>query len=253
MKTTRFLVSIFLIGLTTTLSAQTVSSAAANEAAYKAYLSSEPSNNVKETWKKIVAQQQAELNATPNDKTARFKLTLAQYGLLTSTMRDKDEDLFDDYIDETIEHLETLIEENEKWGDPKALLGGLYGMKIMYSPLKAMYYGPKSSGLMDEALKNSPDSPLVWKLYGNSKFFTPEMWGGDIEEAIKAYERSVQLYESEEQTTHNWFYLDTFAFLGQAYVKNNQKDKAIIAYEKALTLEPNYSWVKYQLLPAAKK
>ena len=107
---------------------------------------------------------------------------------------------------------------------------------------------------MEQALKDSPSSPLVWKLYGNSKLFTPETWGGDIKEAIKAYEKSLRLFESvPEQIKNNWFYLDTMAFLGHAYMKDGNPAKAIIIYEKALAVESEFSWVKFGLLPKAKK
>lgn len=223
-----------------------------DEATYEAYLSNLAVN--KETWKKAVALRQGEFDRNPNDKNLRFRLALAQYGLLAATMREKDEELFNQYSDKLEEHLDALIEEDESWGDPKALLSGLYGFKIAYSPVKGMYYGPRSSTLIEQALKNSRKSPLVWKLYANSKLFTPEMWGGDINEAIKAYNKSIELYTADKsRATHNWFYIDAFAFLGQAYTKNNQKSEAIEAYEKALTIEPGYTWVKQQLLPEARR
>ena len=48
-------------------------------------------------------------------------------------------------------------------------------------------------------------------------------------------------------------YLDALAFQGQAYVKNGDTGKAIAAYEKALKAEPSFSWVRDNLLPAARK
>jgi cytochrome c-type biogenesis protein CcmH/NrfG len=47
-------------------------------------------------------------------------------------------------------------------------------------------------------------------------------------------------------------YLDTMAFLGQAWAKKGDRAKAIAAYENALKAEPNFSWVKYVLLPKVK-
>ena len=225
-----------------------------NEASYKAYLGDQDIKVVKELWKKVVADQQAEYNKAPNDQGRLYQLALAQFGLLSSTMRDKDEALFDEYADATEENLETLISKNKKWGEPRALLSALYGLRMGYSPWKGMYLGSKSQSLMDKALNDAPSSPLVWKLYANSKFFTPEMWGGDLKEAIKAYEKAVQLYESNpEKIKFNWFYIDTLAFLGQAYTKDSQTPLTLLTYEKALKAEPNFTWVKYSLLPKAKK
>lgn len=250
-KITHFLLAITVLVGTTF--AQVPQSAESDAETYKAYLSTDITA-AKEVWKKIVRERQTAFDANPKDKTLRYRLALAQYGLLSYTMRDRDEDLFDDYADALEEHLEALLEDDKKWAEPKALLGGLYGMKISYSPMKGMYYGPKSSSLLEEAVKDSPKSALAWKLYANSKLFTPEMWGGDINEAIRAYKKSIQLYESQKETSaHNWFYIDAYAFLGQAYLKNKDKANAIATYEKVLAIEPDYHWVKNVLLPEAKK
>ena len=225
-----------------------------NEAAYKAYLGDQDVKVVKELWKKVVADAKSKHEANPKDQNSLYDLALTQFGLLSATMRDKDEDLFDDYTDETEKNLETLLDNNKKWGEARALLSAQYGLTMGYSPWKGMYLGSKSQSLMEKAQADAPNSPLVWKLYGNSKFFTPETWGGDLKEAIKAYEKSIQLYESNpDKIKFNWFYLDTIAFLGQAYMKDGQTSKAISTYEKALKVEPNFSWVKLNLLPKAKK
>ena len=79
------------------------------------------------------------------------------------------------------------------------------------------------------------------------------MWGGDLDEAIAAYEKAIQLYESNPAALQfNWMYLDTMAFLGQALAKKGQSEKAIAIYEKALKAEPEFGWVKFVLLPKAK-
>jgi tetratricopeptide (TPR) repeat protein len=222
-----------------------------NEVTYKAYLT-QNIQDAKEQWKKIVAD--AKLVLKSNERQSLYDLVLAQFGLLTASMRDQDEDLFDDYADETEKKLKILISQSHSPAEPRALLAALYGLKMGYSPMKGMFLGPKSQSLMDNALKEAPTSPLVWKLYANSKFFTPETWGGDITEAIKSYEKSIRLYESDSlKIKNNWLYLDAIAFLGQAYLKNKQPAKAIETFEKALKVEPNYSWVTLVLLPKAKK
>lgn len=218
-------------------------------ATYKAYLNNQDS---KEQWKKIVSERDGKGPA--ENKDVQYASALARFGLLSATMRDKDEELFDAYADDTEEMLKSIVEKNKKWGEPRALLSALYGLKMGYSAIKGMFLGPKSQSLMEQALKDAPESPLVWKLYGNSKYFTPEAWGGDVAEAIKAYEKAISLYEANSQhTKDNWFYLDTMAFLGQAHMKKGAPAQAVTVYEKALKLEPEYAWVKFRLLPAAKK
>lgn len=227
--------------------------AQSDELTYRAYLSGKDIRETKLLWEKAVASRQKEFDENPRSKQAGYRLALAEFGLLSSTLRDKDEALFDEHVDKTIALLEELCDADKNWGEPKALLGSVYGLQLSYSPWKGMFLGPKSGNLIEEALKASSDSPLAWKLYGNSKFFTPEMWGGDLAEAIKAYEKAILLYEANPASCqNNWLYLDTFAFLGQAYAKKNDTDKAISIFEKALQLEPSFDWIHYSLLPQVK-
>lgn len=212
---------------------------------YHAYINS----SQKAIWKKEVQEKKA---AAKNDKQTQFELALSQYGLLASTMADQDEDMFDDYYDDTVDNLEAIIKANKSWGEPKALLSAVYGLKMAYSPMMGMFLGSKSGNLIEKAKEQSPQSPLVIKLYANSKFFTPEMFGGDLDEAISSYNKCLQLYEAQpNQLVYNWLYLDALAFAGQAYLKKGEKEKARQLFEKALEIEPEFMWVKHGLLPKA--
>ena len=221
-----------------------------DQPSYKAFLAEK---GYKELWKKDVEEKINAGKNEPASKQAKLNLMVSHLGLLSSTMRDKDEDLFDDYYDDAVDNLELIIDKDKKWAEPKAMLSAIYGLKMGYSPMQGMFLGSKSGSLIDKAKDLAPQSAMVWKVYANSKFFTPEMWGGDLKEAIEAYEKCMQLYESKpELLKYNWMYLDALAFMGQAYLKNGDTGKAIAAYEKALKYEPEFGWVKYALLPEAK-
>ena len=88
-------------------------------------------------------------------------------------MRSQDEDLFNSYLDATIDNLEAI--KTIHAAEAKAVLASVYGLQLAYSPWKGMFLGPKSSSLMEKALKANPSSPLIWKLYGNSKYHTPDV------------------------------------------------------------------------------
>jgi tetratricopeptide (TPR) repeat protein len=226
-------------------------SLAANLDTYKAYLTATTADAM-HAWETVVANAQSDLKQDPASEYRRFNLALAQYGLLNGTMRAKDESLFNRHVDATIDNLEAIKGDHNF--EAQALLAGVYGLQMAYSPSKGMFLGPKTSSLLDKARKGDPKSALIWKLYANSKLHTPEAYGGDVGEAIESYEKAIALYEGNTiNTKDNWLYLDALAFLGQAYVRKGETSKAIAVYEKALTVEPNFGWVKYNLLPAAQK
>lgn len=222
---------------------------AVDEIMYQAYLSQAPSS---EQWKSAVATRKAEAGRDGSVQ-AKFRLATAQFGLLSSTMRTQDEDLFDEYYKDTEKLLESIISQDKSHGEAHALLSATYGLKMGYSPMQGMFLGSKSNNLTEKAKKLAPTSPLVWKVYANSKYFTPEMWGGDLSLAIDAYETCIKHYEANPASLKfNWMYLDALAFQGQAYLKNGDTGKAIQAFEKALKVEPEFGWVRGVLLPKAK-
>lgn len=221
---------------------------------YQAYLGAAEITAANALWDKAVAEKQAAFDKNPADANLRWNLSLAQYGLMASTMRAKDEDRFDKYYDTVEEHLEILTKSDKLKAEAKAMLSAVYGLKMGYSPMMGMVLGPKSGSMIEDALKLAPQSAVAWKVQANSKMFTPAMFGGDVPEAIKAYEKSIELFEKQPETLkNNWLYIDTMIFLGQAYSSEGQSAKAVTTYEKVLKAEPNLFWVKNTLLPNAKQ
>ena len=224
------LMIIILLITTISLSAQK-----ASETQFAAYLKAS-----KVLWEKSVNEAEEAYGKES------FERAMALYGLLNNTMANQDEETFDQYKKETVDLLEQLIEDNEEWGEPCAVLSSVYGLIMAYSPMKGMYLGMKSSGLMDDAMKLQSESPLVQKLYAGSKLYTPEMWGGDAEKAAKAFQKSLSLF-GEVEKANNWIYLDTMMGLAMAYKKIGEETKALNTLEKAVELEPQYFWAKAEL------
>jgi tetratricopeptide (TPR) repeat protein len=216
-----------------------------DEMMYQAYL-----QRSQALWEKALATQLKQADTTAE----KLRLAFAYYSLLNGTMATQNETLFDKHVDGAKELLKTLMEENPKSGEAAAMLSAIYGNEIAYSSMKGMFLGGKSSGLAAKGIKLEPASALVWRIYGTNKYYTPAAFGGDLEEALKAFEKSISIFESNPDTLkNNWLYIDTLALLGQAYTKTGATDKAIATYEKALQAEPSFGWVKLSLLPKAKK
>jgi len=211
---------------------------------YGAYL-----NNSKTLWKSVVDKRQNIYDETSSPSDL-YELVASQHGLLNNTMSDQDEDLFDEYVDEAKDNIEILIDEDYKQAEAKAILSSIYGFEMAYSSWKGMFLGAKSSNTISSAIKLNDQSPLVWQVYANSKLFTPKAFGGNQQEAVESFKKSVELYEEQGYTKNNWRYLDALAWLGQAYQKIGETDKARQTFEKALKVEPEFSWVKHSLLPA---
>ncbi|MEM9832229.1 MAG: tetratricopeptide repeat protein [Bacteroidota bacterium] len=184
------------------------------------------------------------------DETQKIHaITEAQCGLLNYTMANQDEATYEAVADDMEANLETLLEQDSDDAVALAKMAQLLGATMSFKRWKAMYLSPKSEELGSRALKADPESPEAWMQRGGSRLFTPEMFGGDVDEAVAAYQKAVQYYEAQPDHTNNWRYLDALAWLGQAHQKAEQTSEAIATYQKALEVEPNFGWVKYKLMP----
>ena len=210
---------------------------------YLAYLSSD-----KVAWKQSVAFAYKLYQDSPTEE-AKFQLALTEYGLLNTTMIDQDEKLFDAYASDCQERLENLSKSNKYGAEAKALLSGLLGFKMAYSPMKAIFLGPKSSGLLDEAMKENPQSPIVLKQYASNVYFTPEMWGGNKELALNTFLKSTEKFSGTD-LEKSWMHLDNLAWTGILYQEAGDQELARQIWEKALEIEPDFYWVSKQLLPS---
>lgn len=212
---------------------------------YLAYL-----DQNKNSWKSNVAVATKAYQNQPNTEN-KYQLALMEYGLLNATMKDQDEKLFDAYLDGLEDRLEELAKDKTYGAEAKALLSSVYGFKIAYSPWRGMMLGGKSSDLLEAAMKDAPNSPIVQKMYAGNQYFTPEMWGGDKDKALAAYLKSNQLFE-QRNDTQNWMYLDNLAWTGIIYQEKGLKAEAKKVWEKALAIEPSFEWVSKGLLPSIK-
>ena len=242
------LVFISLLMLTLGLASLSLaqSPASIDSLMYHAYLS-----NSQELWKEAVEQASGAIQLNTNEE-ALLQLAKARFGLMSSTLAKQDEALFDSHYEATVEQLLSMQNKYSSQAEAFALLSAVYDFKMAYSPWQGVLLGPKSSRLIEKGKKLEPESPLVWKIYADAKQHTPEMFGGDIEEAIESYKRALRLFESNPETLqNNWLYLDTLAWLGQAYQRKGNKALAMATYEKALAVEPDFRWVRRVLLPKA--
>lgn len=241
------ILTILLISCTQFIKAQTNAFEQLNEKAYYAYLNS----NIF-LWKQIAAEADKiieQQNSTEQDLVTAIKL---KYGLIYCCLSNQDESTYETYIDKTVEQIENLQKKYPSSSELNSISAAIMSVQMAFSPAKGMTLGSLSGKCIGKALELNSKSPLAWRQDASSKYFTPKMWGGDINEAILKFETAIKLFEEQNQTK-DWIYLDAMAWLGIAYSKTNQKEKAKEVFEKALLIEPNFTWIKNSLLPSVSK
>jgi tetratricopeptide (TPR) repeat protein len=186
---------------------------------------------------------------------ANYFLAYTDYKLAVYYTQKKDKQQFTNYVDSATEILKSLIKKNDSDAEAIALLGTAYGIQVSMDPGLGPSKGSQNVALTSEAIGISPDNPRVLLQKGVSKYNTPEFFGGSKEEALDFFKRSISIFENEIDTDSkiNWGYLDALAWLGRTYTNMGNYESAISTYKKALQIEPEFSWVKNSLLPAAQE
>jgi tetratricopeptide (TPR) repeat protein len=161
-----------------------------------------------------------------------------------------------DELGDIFEEAEKVLEASLKvkpLPETHALLASIHGRQIGLQPWKGMLLGPKSGSDMSAAIELGPDNPRVWLLRGIGAMFTPQMFGGGDANTEKYLKKAEQSFANDHPVAPapSWGRAEVYAWLGQLYKKQNKNAEAIVAYNKALEINPRFHWVSHVLLPAA--
>lgn len=197
--------------------------------------------------------------ATSDDQLATLGHYYAAYaahqlvGLLSGGDSDTSSRELLTHIDYAIQHLEVASQRDPSFAEGWALLASVYGRKISLRPLSGMTLGPKSSRAQKTAQELAPNNPRVVLLKAVGDYNTPRMWGGDKERAIEGFHQAAALYQNEvvsDPLQPSWGHIEVYAWLGIAYMDEDNLPEARKALEKALEIDPEFGWVKYGLMPS---
>lgn len=133
-------------------------------------------------------------------------------------------------IDRAIEKAQQAVHLDDRSADARALLGTLYGRKIgLGGFMSGPRLGPKAAAENKRALELDPDNPRVQASLGRQYLEAPKMFGGDVDQAIASFRKSVQLEPTNDET---------YVWLALAYRKKGDSAQADQAIDKALQLNP---------------
>lgn len=185
--------------------------------------------------------------SSPKTSTDQFAQLQAYYVLLNNTMAEEDEETFNRYVEPAQELAKKLATEEGFSAEAEAILAGIYGLKIAYSPMKGMFLGSKSQKLYRKSLKAAPESPLVLTFYGVAQYNTPENWGGSVTRAKESLYKAIEIMGCEAQ--EYWVYPHARAWLGIVLEDLEQPTEADNVYQQILSDYPNFAWVRNVLQP----
>lgn len=209
---------------------------------YKAYIS----NNM-DLWKKTIDEMNQQ-----KSKNSDFRIELLnyQYGYIAWCIGNKKNEIAESYIE--LGEINILI--LEKTGANASLVNSyksaFYGYRIGLNILKAPFIGPKSVDCSILAMKQDSNNPYGYIQYANSQFYMPPIFGGSKKIALDYYKKAESLMgKNQEIIKEDWNYLSLLSMIAKAYTELNDFKNAKAYYEKILKIEPDFLWVKKELLP----
>ncbi len=185
-----------------------------------------------------------------------YYVGFADYRLISYYFSKNQQDRAERFIEDGIDHLKKSVELKEDFAEAHSLLSSIYGNKIAVSPMKAITLGPKSGSAMSKAVKIDPDNPRTHLIAGQSAYFTPKLFGGGKDKAKAELEKSIQLFKTFKVASPlypEWGHEEAYSWLGLVYADQENFETAVINYQHALEINPDYGWVKFVLLPQAEK
>jgi tetratricopeptide (TPR) repeat protein len=188
----------------------------------------------------------------PDNLLLQYHVAYAEYRLMTYLFN-REKDRFDPVADKAVERLDRILRRKTNWSEAQALLSAIHGLQIAKSWTRALTLGPKANSLAQQATENDPDNPRAWLMHAAQKLNTPRMFGGSIDEAFDAYKKAVELFENRgeyDPLEPSWGYTDALVWLGITYERLDRDEDALAVFQKVLDVEPEYGWVKYNLLPS---
>ncbi|MBI4611513.1 MAG: tetratricopeptide repeat protein [Candidatus Rokubacteria bacterium] len=142
-------------------------------------------------------------------------------------------------IDQAIASARTAIQQLPQHSDAHRILGEAYGRLIsLKGGMTGVLYGRRSYNELALALKLDPDNPRAALAMGIWKLRTPKLFGGDPDEAVRHFQKAIQLEAASVQAR---------VWLGIALRERGQRAEAREVLERAVALQPQNVWARSEL------
>lgn len=187
---------------------------------------------------RLVTDAGAAASKQSNDPAAWYRLAIAQsYAAeVALELRDKNEAKM--FAEEGIRAAEKAVALKGEVAEHHRVLGTLCGQIIPANTWLGIKYGRCALDSINKAIELDPGSALAWLSRGVGNYYLPQQLGGGIDKAVQDFSKAVEL-DAGLAEAHLW--------KGIALRKSNQNLEARAEFQKALTLNPQRSWIKQQL------
>lgn len=206
----------------------------------------------------IASFKELSINSEQNKWLANYYVA---YTMMYKTyfLNEKDERII--LIDEAIKLCEQSLKERKNYPDFYILLGALYNLKldIYKDDLEVLLkLKEKRDKYLRTAKKLDNKNPRYYLVEAQSIYYTPKEFGGGLLKAKSIFEHGLKLFSDSnsnnaESIYPDWGRTDLLFWLGHIAEEQDELAKAINYYKDILVYEPDYKYVRDDLLPSLEK
>jgi tetratricopeptide (TPR) repeat protein len=179
-----------------------------------------------------------------------YYIAYTDYNIALTEMESEDKDEVKKYTKSGLDVINKSIELKDDFSDAYVLKVSLNFNRWQYEPgqMNDITSEVKEANILAE--KHDADNPRYYLVNGISKYWTPEQFGGGVEEALLDLNRSNELFETRVKPSElypDWGYDWTLGYLALCMIKRNDEgdmDKAKDYIDKALEINPESGFIK---------
>ena len=123
-----------------------------------------------------------------------------------------------------------------------SLQASVYSLKAGLGIFNGAVYGSKSSAAIDKAKQLNPNNPQVWLVKGLSAFHTPGIFGGSNKQALKHFDKAIEMYEQNSNKSAYWGYEEALVWRALVHKKNSNSKLCLRDLNQALASAPEFVW-----------
>lgn len=186
--------------------------------------------------------------AKDKSDTLLLEIVRSYYGYIAYALGKDREAEADALLDRAFGHLGYYRKRHPLDAEATAIYSSLLGFRLAIHPVKALTLGIQSKQLLAKAMSMAPNNPWVLLEQANALLYTPTLFGGDPQQALRFYLRSISLLEKQGGNGCSWNYLNAYINLAYCQIKLKQYAAAQQTYDQLLTIAPNFKWVRQELV-----
>jgi hypothetical protein len=173
-----------------------------------------------------------------------YFISYTDYQTAATYMKDQVKDKIKKYTESAMEMINKSIEINSDFCDSYVLLMNIHFNRWMYEQDKMNDIIASSDLAAEKAKKLDADNPRYHLTLGVSSYYTPEMFGGGVENALVSLIKSYELFQTrkeKEEYYPDWGKDMACGFISLCYLKRDKEGDLVKAKEyldKGLTENP---------------